>query len=307
VVKIIINPFSGKGSRIWEEIKKKIEALGIEYDFVITTKEKEATYLAKKIQEQGFKNIFIVGGDGSINEVINGLNFKDISLGVIPAGCGNDFAKMIGIKNINDGISSILSGYKKLVDVGFANDNYFINNLGIGLDAYVVYIQKRFKNIKGKFTPLERKLYRSSSFLTRFSYLTPTLKALFNFLPFSAEIESGDFKFSGQVLSISIGNGRCHGGIFMLTPYAQIDDGLLDICVIKKTNRLKRFFNLYKAIKGTHLSLKEVEIFRARDFSISSQEPFFIHFDGEFFAHPINKLEVKVLNKQLQFSVPKIE
>jgi len=299
MVKIIVNPQSGKGLKSWRHIKKRIERSGVDCDFAVTTRRKEATYLAQEAQQQGHKNIFIVGGDGTINEVVNGLYMEDVTLGVIPAGCGNDFAKMLGIKNIKDGISPILSGYKKSVDVGCMNDIYFINNLGIGLDAYVVYIKERLKKPKGRFTPLDNK------YLTGFTYLFPVLKAILNFSPFQVEIESGDFKFSGQVLGISIGNGRFHGGLFPLTPQARIDDGLLDLCVIKKVNRLKAFFSLSKAVKGRHLSLREVQTHRAERFSIYSEEPFFVHSDGELSDYPLNRIEVGVLKRKLAFLLPK--
>jgi YegS/Rv2252/BmrU family lipid kinase len=289
LIKIIANLSSSKGTQLWNQIKRRIEQIGIEYEAIITKGKKEATLLAKKAQEQGFKNIVIIGGDGTLNEVINGINLKDTTLTIIPTGCGNDFAKMLGIKSIEDGISSIESDYKKLVDVGLANGRYFINNLGIGLDAYVVFMQEKLRLIKSKFR-----------------YLISGLKVLFRFLPFWVDIESEFFKFSGQILGISIGNGRYHGGLFTLTPYAQIDDGLLDICIIKNTNRLRRLFNVPKAIKGTHVFLREVQIFKAKSLSIHSENPFYAHLDGELIEHPLNKLDVRVLNKQLRFFIPKI-
>jgi len=286
VIKIIINPFSTKGLKLWKDVKKRLEESHIKYDSVITWQGHTAR-VAKKAQEEGFKKIFIVGGDGTINEAINGLDLEDIILGIIPAGCGNDFAKMLGIKSIEDGISSILSGYRKLVDVGFVNNRYFINSLGVGLDARIAYIADRLGNIKN-----------------RVKYLVSALTTLLNFPAFNVKIESKDYKFSGHVLGISVGNGRFHGGLFSLTPRAQIDDGLLDICVIKEISRLKRFLNVQKAIRGTHIFLKETQIFTADSFSIYSKTPFHIHVDGEFVNCPLNKLEVKVLNKQLQFCLP---
>ena len=286
MIKIIINPSSTKGLKLWKDVKKRLEESHIKYDSVITWQGHTA-HAAKKAQEEGFKKIFIVGGDGTINEVINGLDLEDIILGIIPAGCGNDFAKMLGIKSIEDGISSILSGYIKLVDVGFVNNRYFINSLGVGLDARIVYIADRLRNIKN-----------------RVKYLVSALTTLLNFPAFNVKIESKDYKFSGHVLGISVGNGKFHGGLFSLTPRAQIDDGLLDICVIKKISMLKRFFNVQKAIRGTHIFLKETQIFTADSFSIHSKTPFHIHVDGEFVNCPLNKLEVKVLNKQLQFCLP---
>lgn len=287
MIRIIVNPSSAKTSNLWKSIKRKIEELRIECDFVFTKKKKDATFLARESQEGGFKEIFIVGGDGTINEVINGLNLGGLSLGIIPTGCGNDFAKMLGIYSIEEGISSLRSSCRRLVDIGSVNGRYFINNLGIGIDAKVVYLQSKLRGIKNNLR-----------------YLISALEVLVTSQSFSLEIESDDFKFSGEVLGVSIGNGRFHGGIFALTPYARIDDGLLDICIIKKTARIRRFLNLNKVIKGRHLSLEEVQAFRAKNLSIYSQRPFLVHTDGELFEEPLNRLEINILDRDLQFYVP---
>lgn len=286
MVKIIINPYSAKGLAVWRETKKRIDDCGIEYDFVIAG-EKRPGDLARQAREEGLKRVFIVGGDGTINEVINGLGLKGIVLGIIPAGCGNDFAKMLGIKSVEDGISSMLGGDRKLVDVGFANNRYFVNNLGIGVNAHAVRIYNRLRKITG-----------------RGGYVVPGLLALFGFRAFDVEVESRDFTFRGEVLGISAGNGSSQGGVFCFTPGARIDDGLLDVCVIKKMGRIKRVFSVGKGIKGRDIFIKEAEIFRTDFFSIHSKAPFSVHLDGELGERPLNKLEVKVLSGQLQFCVP---
>jgi len=290
MVKIIVNPVAGKGRSLilWKRIEKKIKDLGIDYSYVITKEKEEATYLTREAQKEGFKKIFIVGGDGTINEVINGVYLKDVFLGIIPTGSGNDFAKMLGIKSIEDGLASLSSPYKKLVDLGDIENRYFINNLGIGFDARVACIQKREKKIRNKF-----------------SYLTSTLKILFNFSAFEIEIVSGDFNFTGKVLSISIGNGQFHGGLFRLTPQARIDDGLLDVCIIKNINKIKRFINIPRVIRGTHIFLKEVENFKTEKIFLRAPESLSVHLDGESLNYSTKEIEVKVLNKQLEFFLPK--
>jgi YegS/Rv2252/BmrU family lipid kinase len=286
VVRIIVNRHSGKGRRVWKDVKKKIEDCGIEYDFVMTG-EKAAGELAEEALEEGAEKIFVVGGDGTINQVVNGLELKEIVLGIIPAGSGNDFAKMLGVRSVEDGISSMSGGHEKSVDVGLAGGRYFINNLGIGVDANAVRIYNRLRRITG-----------------RGGYLVGGLLALFGFRAFGVEVESRDFRFSGEVLGITVGNGRSHGGFFSLTPEAEIDDGLLDVCVIRKMGRLKRFFNVCKVFKGRHVFFREVEMFRTDCFSIHSRESFSVHLDGELAEECLNRLEVKVLNKRLRFCLP---
>jgi len=285
VVRIIVNRYSAKGLKVWKEIKKRIEDCGIEYDFVVTG-EQAAGELAKKAREEGVERIFVVGGDGTINEVVNGVEAKGIVLGIIPAGRGNDFAKMLGIRSVEDGISSMSGGHIKSVDVGFANNRYFVNNLGIGAAARAVGICNRLREITG-----------------RPGYLVGALAALVECRAFDVEVEASDFGFSGEVLGIAVGNGRFHGGFFALTPEAEIDDGLLDVCVIRKIGRVKGVLSIPRAVKGTHTFLREAETFRTDCLRIRSKTAFSVHYDGELGEGRLNELEVKVLNKQLQFCV----
>ena len=288
MIKIIVNPQADKGKSgfLWREIETRIKKLDIEYEPVFTQSPKHATDLAKKAQQEGLKLIFVVGGDGTVSEVINGIYQEDLVLGVIPTGSGNDFAKMLGVRTILDGLSLFTTTFKKAVDVGCLNqDKYFINNLGIGLDAYVVELQKRTK------------------FRDEVGYLFSTLKILFSFSEFPIKVVTSDFEFFGNVLSLSIGNGQYHGGIFRLTPQAKIDDGFLDGCIIKEISKLKRVLTIPKAIKGSHLSLKEVKSFKSKKISISSSIALPLHLDGELFA-PLKELEIEVLPRKLTFLTP---
>lgn len=285
MVRIIVNKYSAKGVKVWEEVKNRIEDWGIEYDFVMTGEEHSGE-LAKRAREEEVEKIFVVGGDGTINEVANGVEAKGIALGIIPAGRGNDFAKMLGIRSVEDGISAMKGGHSRLVDVGFANGRYFVNNMGIGAAAGAVRICDGLRKITG-----------------RPGYLAGVLAALFECRAFDVEVEARDFRFSGKVLGIAAGNGRYHGGFFALTPGAEIDDGLLDVCVIGKIGRAKGVLSIPRAIKGTHAFLKEAKTFRTDWLSIRSETAFSVHFDGELAEGRLNELDVKVLNKQLEFCV----
>lgn len=270
---------------MWEEVKEGIEDCGIEYDFVMTG-EQAVGELAKKALEEGAEKIFVVGGDGTINEVVNAVEAKGIVLGVIPAGKGNDFAKMLGVKSVEDGISAISGGHTKPVDVGVANDRYFVNNMGIGAAARAVRICNGSRKITG-----------------RPGYLVGAIAALFECRAFEVEIEARGFRFLGEILGVAVGNGRFHGGFFALTPGAEIDDGLLDVCVIGKIGRVKGVLSIPRAIKGTHTFLKEAVTFRTAWLRMRSGTAFPVHYDGELAEGRLNELEVKVLKKQLQFCV----
>ncbi len=289
MVRIIVNRYSERGVKVWEEVKRRIEEAGIEYDFVMTGEE-DSGELAKRAREEGAERIFVVGGDGTINEAVNGVEAKGVVLGVIPAGKGNDFAKMLGITSVEDGVSAISCGHTKRVDVGVANERYFVNNMGIGAAARGVRICNGSRKITG-----------------RPGYLVGALAALFECRAFEVEVEARGFRFSGEVLGIAVGNGRFHGGFFALTPGAEIDDGLLDVCVIGKIGRVKGVLSIPRAIRGTHTFLKEAVTFRTDWLRMRSGTAFSVHFDGELAQGRLNELEVKVLRKQLQFFVAKEE
>jgi YegS/Rv2252/BmrU family lipid kinase len=284
-VKIIVNPVAGGGrtKALWQDIEKQIKNLGIDYSFIFTQGVGDATELAKVAVDEGFKKIFVVGGDGTLNEVINGIELNQTTVGVIPTGSGNDLSKMIGIHRITDALTSLKHQARRRIDLGRAKGRLFVNNLGVGFDASVAATQKKFKILKGNL-----------------SYLFSCLKVLCNFQAYQVEITADEYRFCDKIMSVSIGNGRFHGGCFKLTPEAIIDDGILDTCIIKELNKIKSLFSIPKAIKGTHGRLKEVESFKAKKISLYSQRPLFVHLDGEVLLEPVKDIEIEILPSSLE-------
>ena len=289
MVKIIINPKAGQGRTqgLWQDIESQIKKLGVAYSPIFTQGVGDAIKLAQAAQDAGFKKIFIVGGDGTLNEVINGIDLNQTTVGVIPTGSGNDLGKMIGIRKVSDGLLSLSRQNKRRIDLGKTHDRLFANNLGVGFDAHVAANQKRFKKFKGNS-----------------GYVLSTLKVLCDFKATLVEVMIDEHRFFEKIISLSIGNGQFHGGCFKLTPDAQIHDGLLDICIIKETNKARLIYNIPKAMRGTHQCLKEVRYFQAKKIALSSERPLFIHLDGEPLPEPITELEVEVLPNSLEVFIP---
>lgn len=289
-VKIIINPVAG-GNRttlaVWPDIERQIKQLGIDYSCVFTQGVGDAIKLAKVAQGKGFKKIFAVGGDGTLNEVINGIELNQATVGIIPTGSGNDLSKMLGINTIADALIALKEQKHRRIDLGRAGDRLFVNNLGLGFDACVATTHKRFQIFKGNL-----------------GYLFSTLKVLCDFKTYQVEITTDGYRFCERIMSVSIGNGQFHGGCFKLTPEAVIDDGLLDVCIIKELNKMKFLFNIPKAIKGTHGCLKEVRSLKAEKIILYSQRPLFVHYDGEVLLEPIKEIEIEVLPSSLEVFVP---
>ena len=289
MIKIIINPVAGQGrtQALWQGIESQIKKLGVAYSPIFTQGVGDATKLAKSAAAEGIKKIFAVGGDGTFNEVINGIDLNQITVGVIPTGSGNDLGKMIGIRKISDGLLSLAHQNRRRIDLGKTQDRLFANNLGVGFDAHVAANQKRFKKFKGSF-----------------GYVLSTLRVLWDFKATLVEVMIDEHRFFEKIISFSIGNGKFHGGCFKLTPDAHIHDGFLDVCIIKELSKAKLICNIPRAIRGTHKRLKEVKLFRARKISLSSQIPLFMHLDGEPLSEPIQKVEVEILPSSLEVFVP---
>jgi YegS/Rv2252/BmrU family lipid kinase len=289
MVKIIVNPVAGQGKTLtlWQDIERRIKKLGVDYSFIFTQGVGDATRLAKLAVKEGFKKIFIVGGDGTLNEVINGIELTQTTVGVIPTGSGNDLSKMLGINGIADALTSLQYQNKRRIDLGKGGTRLFVNNLGVGLDVLVATTQKRFKYLKGNL-----------------GYLFSCLKVLCNFKACHVEIKTDEHRFCGKIMSVSIGNGQFHGGCFRLTPQAIIDDGLLDTCIIREINKVKFLSNIPKAIKGTHNRLKEVKSFKAKKITLYSQRPLFVHLGGEVLFEPVKEIEVEILPDSLEVFVP---
>lgn len=284
-VKIVVNPAAGQGRTlaIWPDLARKIKLSRIKYSSCFTQRVGHATELAKEAVKSGFRKIFVVGGDGTLNEVVNGIDLNETTIGVIPTGSGNDLAKMLGIKSISDGLNCLQYQKPKTIDLGRALGRLFVNNLGVGFDASVASYQKKLKIFRGNL-----------------GYLASVLRTLYNFNGYEIEIITDQFRFYERVMSVSVGNGQFHGGCFKLTPEAVIDDGFLDVCMIGQISKPKFLFNIPKAIKGTHHCLKEIKSFKAQKILLSAKELLFVHFDGEVLSEPVKEVNVEILPASLE-------
>ncbi len=268
-IKIIVNPRAGGGKA--KDIGYTVESFlcgrGIEYSQDITYRPGGATSLSKKAIEGGYDLIIAVGGDGTVNEVLNGMIGSDAELAVIPAGKRNDFSKMLGLdpKNIKEACEIAIGSYSKKLDAGLVNGRYFFNGIGFGLNAALsggTSIKAPANSTKKPF------LLRLFSVLTKFS--APRLN-----------IKTDTQNFERRFIMAKVANGRHFGSGFAMAPNADPMDGLLDICLINDTGKVKFLFNLPRLIKGTHEKLSSSVFLRAPKLSISSHDPVAVVCDGE--------------------------
>jgi len=267
----IVNSVAGRGKtgRILSDLVTSLNNLGFNYEIEITKAPRHATELAGEYIKKGFRKIIAVGGDGTINEVVNGIvrskKSEVVQFGIIPVGGGNDFAKNFHMgSSIEKNLKILLQGYTRSIDVGRIEDNYFINALGLGFDAEVAEYSNKIRFLNG---------------LPR--YMLAILKTLAKLKPRKIRIELDDEKINLSILLISIGNGFSTGGGFLITPHAKVDNGYFDICIIKSLRIFRLLKLLPTVIKGEHLKYPEVQIKHTKKIKIKTEFPIPIYCDGE--------------------------
>ncbi|MFH1194077.1 MAG: YegS/Rv2252/BmrU family lipid kinase [bacterium] len=299
----IVNPIAGKGngSRALKQIKSHLVGKDIRYKISETKYRGHARELAAS-ESKGFDNIISVGGDGTLNEIINGIDlFSGINLGVIPVGSGNDFALNLHIsKDIAENLNLILNkekstknfkiGLIQYQEDGWSNDNLvehrFINSLGIGFDAFVAHLNQSNKVLSGIF-----------------SYIYAILKAVIHYQPINISAKIDNQLIEGKKLLIAIGNGKTSGGGFYLTPHAEIDSQTFEICFIDFVKRFKLIRSLPMAIFNKIETVKEVTLKYFQHAEIEIENPYFIHTDGEIISTKVIFARIKSLETNIKIII----
>jgi YegS/Rv2252/BmrU family lipid kinase len=277
---IVSNPFSGKrnASKILKSLFEFLSFHKVSFQHFDTRKEKNATATLAKHLDSSFTELVIVGGDGTLNEAINGLKYE-IPVSIIPAGTGNDFVKNVAIgKNLGEYFETVLNGEIKKIDLGKCNDRIFLNGVGIGFDGQIVedMIRKRVPLLSGH---------------AAYYYHVLRILGTYRVRPFKFQMDSGDF--ARDLIILTVGNGTTFGGGFKLMPNARVDDGELDVCEIGDLSPLRRFLNVHRLSNGTHGNLKEVKFYRTKQLQIDSNPLLFAHLDGEWMGQP--PFDIKIL------------
>jgi diacylglycerol kinase (ATP) len=296
---LIINQTAGGGKpeKLLPEIFKNFDAMNLPYHTSWTTSSGGATELARQAADNGANPIISVGGDGTINEIINGIltSQNQPALGIISAGWANDFIKSTSIPtDIYQACQVIKKGKTKNIDVGLINNRiYFANVCGIGFDAEIAALANQIKTDHPHWKAL-----------SAYVYVFATIRKLLPTLPyFQTKVTIDNQVIEGQMLFLAIANGRIEGGKFNIAPEAEIDDGLLDICLVGKMGRIRCLYLLPKAIQGTHRDVQEVSFFRGKEILVESEKPITAQVAGEMLI-PQKKYHVEILPKKLNLLVP---
>ena len=278
--KVIVNPVAGAYStrRKWPIISKLLKRIGLSFDFEYTQGVGHAIELARVAASDGYRYLVAVGGDGTVNEVANGIlhstNASSTALGIVSTGTGSDFARSVGIsRDYATACSTLTSSRRLSIDVGVVEyqskgqtvRRFFVNAAGVGFDAAVVEKTERLPKYFGGTVP----------------YVAGLLRTLFSYKNKPIVLKAGDEVESGRVLSVVVANGGYLGGGMHVAPQAELGDSLLDVVIIGdmgKFELLKEFPTVYK---GTHINHPKVRMRKATHITIESPEPMLVHADGE--------------------------
>lgn len=270
----IINPTAGNGfaGTFVPELKEMVKKHNLSAEYAFTDRKGHAEELTRKFSDEGYKKIIAVGGDGTINEIARPLiGRSDVTMGIVPAGTGNDFIQILGFPNRfeEEHWDIFFNAETTGLDVGKVNDKIFINGMGIGFDAEVAAqnyepggdVKKGGKD----------------------KYIWHIVKTLLWFKEGKMK-QTVDGKTKSTNCFINTTSiGRRFAGGFFLTPKAIADDGLLDVCMVQKLNLLQRFKILLKVPKGTHITEKEVNYYQTSNLRLEFEKKVPFHVDGELF------------------------
>ncbi len=288
---VIVNPHAGtnKCEKDWPKIHKLLQDAGFDMQVMITERKFHAMEITiEMVEKLGFKKIIVVGGDGTLNEVVNGLlrqkriSPPEVRLGMITVGTGNDWARMYEMPaSYKKQIKILRKGYTFLQDVGqveylYSKDQekrYFINIAGMGYDALVAQKTNTMKQ-KGKGGPI--------------AYLVNLISGLFQYKSVHLNIEADGKKvFSGKVFSMSIGICKFNGAGMMQLPNAIPDDGLFDMVIIRKTTKYRIVTNIKNLYDGSFITMPEVSYFHGKKFKVEArpENKLYLETDGESLGH----------------------
>ncbi len=271
----IVNPISGNGKslKVFPELEKYLNEKHIKYEALYTKYKGHAIELVQEVVLKAHDQIIVVvGGDGTLNEVINGLQTNVIPIGYIPTGTGNDYAREMNIpKDPLLALKRILEKNIRKIDIGKINQNYFVNVASMGFDAEIAKYANQTKLKK---------------FLGRFVYVLGVIKTLRNFKPKGLDITIDNKIYSfNRVWLIAIANNRFYGGGMVISPNAKNNDGLFDICVIKDINGFQLLKLFPTVFSGKHVKYPMVKIIRGKNITINTEEQLVIQTDGEIIEH----------------------
>jgi len=278
--KVIVNPVAGasRTRRRWPRISRLLKHIGLSFDYEYTEGAGHAIELAEAAVSDGYRYVVAVGGDGTVNEVANGIlhstNSSDMALGVISTGTGSDFVRSMGIpRHYVNACSSLVNLRRSVIDVGIVEyqrkgqpaKRFFVNVAGVGFDAAVVENVERLPKYFGGTIP----------------YLAGLVRTLIGYRNKSVTLHMKDRVESSRILSVVVANGCYVGGGMFIAPEASLNDKLLDIVIVGDVGKFELLRAMPMVYKGTHGKHPKVRMDKAASITIESPERVLVYADGE--------------------------
>jgi diacylglycerol kinase (ATP) len=290
---VFINPISGTKNKeqTISIIKNKLTQAGFAYQILPTELSGDYSYLKEKIATEKITDIIICGGDGTVNQVGAYLTKEDVHVGIIPMGSGNGLAFTAGIpKAPQKAIDVILNGTPSFIDAFWINKQFACHNFGVGFDARIAHEFAEGKN-RGPF-----------------NYLKLTAKNFFKAKPHSFTIQVDGTVLNVKAYFVAVLNSNQFGNSLTIAPKATLHDGLLDVVIVKKENKLSLFLKLILQLKrGKVVSVSEdrrtFHYFQTKTIHISNPEMELIHIDGEPVATML-EIKIEVIEKAFKLIQP---
>ncbi len=278
--KVIVNPTAGAGrtARLWPQIMGLFKGQGLRFEHDITEAPGHAIELAKAAAADGYDMVVSVGGDGTINEIVNGLyaagNIKDALLGIVSTGTGGDYIRTIGVpRRYEEACRCFLQPKKLTVDLGVIEyvsdgqraERLFVNFAGMGFDAEIV----------------QRTTQQFKALGSLPSYLAGLLATLMSYRNRDISLVVDGEAVDMRVCTVVMNNGRYGGGGMFTAPDASINDGYFDVMIIGDMSKPDLLWSLPRIYKGTHLTHPKVTMKKAKEIEIRSAKPMQLQADGE--------------------------
>jgi diacylglycerol kinase (ATP) len=284
---LIANPVAGRGAaaKLLPDVQARFAEIGIR-DVLVTRAEGDEEFLVSRAIARGVKSFAILGGDGTCTRVANAIlrSGVDCAVAVVPSGTGNDFAKTLGVlgTTARDVAELVAKGATTRIDVGRADERYFLNSCGFGFAPSVLEATQRVRFLKGDAV-----------------YVYSALAQLFTYRGISVSVNSTANADARKMLMLTVSNGRFLGGAFRIAPHASVLDGELDVGFFGDTSLIGRVRIFAGAFRGTHLGLPSVKTASARAMTLRFSAPPMMEVDGELRQAPSSTVKIECVPRAL--------
>ncbi len=289
-MKIIVNPNagSGKGRKLFPLLRQKLLERNLPFDLQFSESAEHVTFLAHQAQGEGYNLIVACGGDGTTHWVLPSMVGSRNVLGIIPVGRGNDLPRNLGIpEDLDSQLDLLTQGHVRQVDVIQVNsDQYMVGVGGTGFDSEVNSISNNLNSVlKGGL-----------------AYVLPVLYKTLTYRPKTILLHLDHEDLEGSVLMVAFGNIKSYGKGMQITPLAEPDDGILDVCWIDPVRKLRLYRFFPTVFAGKHIHMPEVHYYRTTSVRVESVAPMDLYGDGEFLCR--TPFTLRVLPQTLRVLVP---